>query len=117
VTLDRVNDYVNRRVVVESVVGDVRRQPNGEVWLSLGRPYPKGRLVVVIPREMLGGHPDYANYSGKVVRVTGMVRPSFVQEDPETPSQSRTRQTYPTKPSIVIDNPQRLVLVPPEPEP
>jgi hypothetical protein len=46
-----------------------------------------------------------------------MVRPSFVQEDPETPSQSRNRQTYPTRPSIVIDNPQRLELVPPAPEP
>jgi len=111
VELEQVRDYLNRRVMVEGEVADVRRQRNGEVWLSLGRAYPRGPLVVVIPREMLAGHPDYLAYRGKWVRVNGMVRPGFTEGEPAAPTTARS-VTGPTKPSIVLDNPQRLELYP-----
>jgi hypothetical protein len=91
VELDRVRDYVNRRVFVEGEVADVRRQQNGEVWLSLGRAYPNGPLVVVIPREMLAGHPDWLTYRGKWVRVNGMVRTGFVEGEPAAPGRMNDR--------------------------
>ena len=115
VELEQVRDYLNRRVSVEGEVADVRRQQNGEVWLSLGRAYPNGPLVVVIPREMLAGHPDYLSYRGKWVRVNGMVRPGFTVGEPAAPTASRS-VTGPTKPSIVLDNPQRLEVDPPPQE-
>jgi hypothetical protein len=117
VELDRVRDYLNRRVFVEGEVADVRRQQNGEVWLSLGRPYPNGPLVVVIPREMLAGHPDWLTYRGKWVRVNGMVRPGFVAGEPAAPGRMTGPVTGPTKPSIVLDNPQRLEVIAPEEAP
>lgn len=118
VAVDYVRDYVNRRVVVQAMVADVRHQKNGEVWLSLGKAYPKGPLVVVIPPEMLGGHPDYSNYRGRMVRVTGMVRPSFMEGEPY-PATGRRAPVIdgPTRPSIVLDNPQRLEMVPLPPGP
>jgi hypothetical protein len=121
VALEYVRDYLNRRAIVEARVGDVRRQANGDVWLSLGEAYPKGPVVVVIPRDMVPAHAGYATYQGKVVRVNGMVRPGAIDEDPMpeglAPARSRRQQTTPTKPSILLDNPQRLELVtlPPEP--
>lgn len=111
VELEQVRNYLNRRVMVEGEVADVRRQRNGEVWLSLGGAYPRGPLVVVIPREMLPGHPDYLAYRGKWVRVNGMVRPGFTEGESAAPSTDRS-VTGPTKPSIVLDNPQRLELYP-----
>ena len=45
VELEQVRDYLNRRVSVEGEVADVRRQKNGEVWLSLGRAYPRAAFA------------------------------------------------------------------------
>ncbi|HEX9167216.1 MAG TPA: hypothetical protein VF862_14980 [Gemmatimonadales bacterium] len=104
VDLSRVRNYVDQRVIVEAKVADVLRQRNGEVWMSLGRPYPSGPLVVIVPLNILGAMPDYAAYRGKMVRVTGMVRPGAMEAPPPGTGSGQSLFEGPSRPYIVLED-------------
>ena len=113
VALDKIRDYIHQMVTVEGKVAQVMRQRD-DVWLSLGRAYPSGPLVIVIPSERLSAFPDIFAWRGRQVRVTGRVRPSALEAPPpptRAPGDRTTTTRSPQKPHMVIDDPGMLTVI------
>jgi hypothetical protein len=104
--------YVNQRVVTEAVIASVRRQRNGDVWLSLSKSYPSGPLVVVMPAALARLGPDASEYKGTRVRVSGQVRPSSLDAaPPATGSGQEPIGGQPSKPYILLEDTSQLVVL------
>jgi hypothetical protein len=121
VELKNIRNHIGQRVTVEAKVADTRRQRDGQVWLSLDRPYPSGPLVIVLTRDVLNTMQDYAILRGKWVRVTGTVRPSNMEGPPPATASAGQRMpdvfAGPSKPFIELEDSGRLQVVPAPPEP
>jgi hypothetical protein len=118
IELEKARSNINRYVLVEGLVADVRRERGGQFWLSLKDRYPKGPLVIVLTADILRGLPAPVTYLDKYVRVRGEIQPGADGAAPPPtggPATPNTRNV-PRKPFIRLEDPGRIEVIPAPPE-
>jgi len=106
--------HVNQYVTVEGPVANIRVQRDRSVWLSLGRPYPRADLVIVVPEATAQAIPNLRDLKDATVRVTGQIRPSGLEGPPPITGVTRMPEVSggrPNAPSILLENEGRLTVV------
>jgi hypothetical protein len=117
IELEKARSNVNRYVLVEGMVADVRRERGGQIWLSLKERYPKGPLVIVLTADILRSLPDPASFLEKYVRVRGQIQPGADGGAPPPTGGPATPNSgnIPRKPFIRLEDPGRLEIIPTPP--
>lgn len=69
----RVRRFIGEEVTVEGPVARVAPANQGSLWISIGRPYPSARLVIVVPSDFVQSMDQPRSLEGATVQVTGRV--------------------------------------------
>jgi len=111
--------YVGKLITLEGPVAAVRTVSGGDIWLSLGKPYPGASVVIVIPTSIGRSVGDFRDYEGATIRVTGMVAISGYDVPGRSPDPTASRRVPQSSntPSITLADMSAIQLITPAPPP
>jgi len=111
--------YVGKLVTLEGPVAAVRTVSGGDIWLSLGKPYPGASVVIVIPTSIGKSVGDFRDYEGATIRVTGLVAIAGYDVPGRSPDPAAPRSVprAPTTPFITLADMSAIQLITPAPPP
>jgi hypothetical protein len=111
--------YVGKLITLEGPVAAVRTVSGGDIWLSLGKPYPGASVVIVIPASIGKTVGDFRDYEGATIRVTGVVAIAGYDVPGRSPDPTASRRVpqTPNTPSITLAEMSAIQVITPPPPP